>query len=105
MSEITEVDIPAVNNSSDRLKSIAADLGTALSNLQHRLEAVDGCWGDDEGGKKFAANYVPQADAVLEGSKLSHDGMKTVAENLRFVATEFGRLDEYGADKLVFEDK
>ncbi|MDR7274273.1 hypothetical protein [Catenuloplanes atrovinosus] len=105
MSEITRVEIPVVNGSSRELDGIADQLETALISLKRRLEAVDGCWGDDEAGKKFAQSYIPKAEATLESSQLSHEALSTVAENLRFITTEFAKLDEYGADKLEFKDE
>jgi hypothetical protein len=105
MSEITRVDIPQVNGASTRLDVIADQLEEAVHALKRRLEAVDGCWGDDEAGKKFAEGYLPKAEEALKNGKLTPESMATVAENLRMITTEFAKLDQYGADKLVFQDK
>ncbi|WP_033341691.1 WXG100 family type VII secretion target [Catenuloplanes japonicus] len=105
MSEITRVQIPEVNGASTRLDVISDQLETAVHQLKRRLEAVEGCWGDDEAGKKFAEGYLPKAQEALENGKLTPESLATVAENLRMITTEFAKLDQYGADKLIFEDK
>ena len=105
MSEITKVYIPEVNGASARLDVISDQLEEAVHQLKRRLEAVEGCWGDDEAGKKFAKGYLPKAAEALGNGKLTPESMATVAENLRMITTEFAKLDQYGADKLVFKDK
>ena len=105
MSEITRVEIPEVHGAGARLDVIADQLESAVHALKRRLEVVDGCWGDDEAGKKFAEGYLPKAEEALENGKLTPESMAIVAENLHMIATEFEKLDQYGADKLIFEDK
>lgn len=105
MGEITRVDIPVVNGASARLDVIADQLESAVHSLKRQLEARNGCWGDDEFGKKFAQGYLPKAEDTLKNSDLTTESLATVAENLRMITTEFAKLDQYGADKLVFEDK
>ncbi len=105
MSEITRVDIPEVNAASKNLDVISDQLEDAVASLKRRLAVVDGCWGDDEAGKAFAKNYLPNAEETLKNSNLTVESLASVAENLRTITTEFAKLDQYGADKLVFEDK
>jgi uncharacterized protein YukE len=105
MSEITRVDIPEVNAASGRLDVISDQLEVAVQALKRRLAVVEGCWGTDEAGNAFAKNYLPKAEDALKNGNLTTESLGTVAENLRKITTEFAKLDQYGADKLVFEDK
>ena len=54
------------------LGSTGDDFQSAMSQWRSTLQQHDGCWGDDEMGKKFGENFVKaeqQADQLADPSK------------------------------------
>ncbi|MET8281671.1 WXG100 family type VII secretion target [Micromonospora sp. NPDC005174] len=100
MSEITSADIPGVHGVADRLGTAGDRLGDALRALQRDLDAVYGCWGDDDAGKSFANNYVGTAEQQLADLATTVETLGGVADNLDVIADAFQQLDAQGGGSL-----
>jgi len=104
MSRITRVNIPEVEAAAGDLDKIAADLEKALDELKALGERLHGCWGEDEFGEKFAENYLPLAEELLDQSDHTVTDLATVAMNLREIARHFQDIDQEAGEYLELSD-
>lgn len=73
--------------SAPAFKTLASRVGTIHTTLESTLAGLGACWGDDETGKGFSDEYVPQAKdaqtAVKEFAEVlssAGDGVSTLAK-------------------------
>ncbi|MEU1586887.1 hypothetical protein [Micromonospora sp. NPDC005710] len=105
MSEITSADVPGVHGTAGRLGTGGDRLGEALKALQRDLDAVYGCWGDDEAGRSFASNYVGLAEQQLSDIATTAETLGGVADNLHLIADAFQQLDAQGGGSLELQSE
>jgi uncharacterized protein YukE len=104
MSRVTRMDIPEANGVADALDQVAKDLNDALAELKNVCELTHGCWGDDEFGEKFAANYLPAVDEMLRNSETTRGDLEKIAGNIRETAKLFQNIDHEGGEHLELTD-
>ena len=69
-------------------------LDAAGAALDAHLASLAGCWGADSVGQRFAAAYVPAAEAVLDNIGALSCGLVRIAAALRAVAESYTAVDE-----------
>jgi uncharacterized protein YukE len=105
MSRITRVDIPAADAAMNNLGGITERFEDAIAAMKCIAAELDGCWGDDKFGQKFAANYLGGADELLAGADESATALKELEAQLRKIAGMFQALDEDSGGVLELTDE
>jgi uncharacterized protein YukE len=104
MSKITRVDIPSVTTTLGNLDGITDRFETAVATMKRVASELDGCWGDDEFGQKFAANYLKYADETLDNSDITVGTLRDLETNLRQIVKMFQELDSESGGVLELID-
>ncbi|MDI2128510.1 hypothetical protein [Yinghuangia seranimata] len=77
-----------------------AALQHAVTAWQEAVAKAGECWGGDESGKKFAADYVPAHDSMAKALSVLAQGVPSVDPALRYVADNTVDQDQTNASKL-----
>ena len=105
MSRITRIDIPSAEGTINDLDALLDDFADAVAEIKREAARLDGCWGNDDGGRAFAGTYVDKAAELLAGSAGSVADLRKVEDFLRGAVRMFQQLDTDAGEVLEFEDK
>lgn len=75
----------------------AEALADAGATLDARLASLQGCWGDDVVGRRFAAAYTPAATTVVGNLHALAWGLVRIGAALRASADSYERADQEAA--------
>lgn len=101
---ITGVNMDTAPAVTQRLSNTTQTLSSAFDDLQQFLEARFGCWGDDETGKSFAKNYVPNYQSFMDNFKTLRDSLVQNAGDIAQIPEEFANLDQQNAQAVSGQD-
>lgn len=104
MSRITHIDIPSADSAITSLANLVTEFEQAVGEIKRVAADLHGCWGNDDTGKAFAANYVDQAEQVLQGSGDSVASLRQVEQYLRDAVRQFQELDGSSGQFLEYKD-
>ncbi|WP_143173882.1 WXG100 family type VII secretion target [Streptoalloteichus hindustanus] len=89
-----------VRSAGARMTRAGDAMERVVQALRGALDAEGECWGHDESGEKFAKEYVPQRDKMLEGMGKVVEVLHRVGENLGKMVDDFERRDADSARGL-----
>lgn len=89
-----EIQPAAITGAAGCFDSEASALAEAATALDQELATVGACWGKDEVGERFGAEYQPAAQTVLENIDAIAVGFARIAAALRAVVTAHLRGDD-----------
>jgi uncharacterized protein YukE len=90
-----EVEPAALRGAAGSVDAEAEALASLASSLQHYLEQLGACWGDDEVGQRFAERYVPAASTTLANYQALSVGLMRIAAALRAVGDAYEQADTF----------
>jgi len=94
------VDPSALESSSPEYGDHARQLTDIYNELTSKLLAEGDCWGNDDAGRSFAANYVGPAINALESMRQHSEGLVTISEGVYDWARNYISADEAAKDDL-----
>src|SRR5919204_1204649 len=97
--EIT-VDPATLRSGATKFSTAADQLDDARAALETGLNAQGACWGDDEGGQKFAEGYVPGQQQVVEAFRSLVEALRNVRTNVEATAADHENTDQANARNL-----
>ncbi|GHF44857.1 uncharacterized protein YukE [Amycolatopsis bartoniae] len=100
MAENFRLDPAALEEATRRLGSLGDRITTAYHELAGVLDEHDGCWGEDDIGKAFAQNYVPNAKQVREGAEQAGPGVIELRNDIDDASKTFQSVDEDEARRI-----
>ncbi|WP_410650746.1 hypothetical protein [Amycolatopsis sp. cmx-4-54] len=100
MAERFFLDDDDVSAAAKELRALGGRLDDLSKWLVGGLDMTRGCWGDDDIGKSFAANYLQYAGAGEAGSAAAAANADAMGENIRKLKEMFVGLDEDAARRM-----
>lgn len=100
MADLTIIHRGKAAEATNGLIELTNHLQESVAKTHAFLEERFGCWGDDETGKAFADQYLPNYQRFWDQSKELNDGLASSADDLRQVQKRFTEADEHNADNL-----
>ncbi|GAB3733687.1 hypothetical protein GCM10027598_58530 [Amycolatopsis oliviviridis] len=97
MAEQFRIDPDGVRQATAGLASVTSDLMAALGALNGTLDQYEGCWGDDEIGKKFAGGYKGDSEGARQTLGQLTEGLGETVTGVNKTVDEFVGLDEDNA--------
>ncbi|WP_328392234.1 hypothetical protein [Nocardia sp. NBC_00416] len=88
------VDQEALQASRPAIAKVADRVAAAVNAARTVIDAEGECWGGDEIGQNFAAQYGPGAAEGLTGLDLLSQAVNGVGDGVGAVATDFGNQDQ-----------
>ncbi|GAA1390761.1 WXG100 family type VII secretion target [Catellatospora chokoriensis] len=94
MARLLKVDTGAVDGVGHRLLMAGSQVDAHRQNLERGLGATPNAWGrDDEFARKFAEQYRPGHDEVLEGTRNLARLLSDMGEHVRTTGKFFGAVE------------
>ncbi|MEN8651634.1 hypothetical protein ABCR94_13645 [Streptomyces sp. 21So2-11] len=95
-----DVDPDKLEKSSEDMAKVAEKIKLIRDDYLDKLTSYQGCWGDDEFGKKFAEKYLKGVDAAKMGVRELSDALSGSAESLKDAAKDFSKQQQEITDAL-----
>ncbi|TDV34601.1 hypothetical protein [Actinophytocola oryzae] len=97
---ITGADIPGLIAAARRLSDDTDALGENFEKLRDILMQHWGCWGDDEQGKQFADNYVPNCESFMDQVSSAIDDLKVSAADVGSIPGQLQGMDTQNGENV-----
>ena len=98
MADETSVDIDELIKAMNLLNVDNASLQSAYHQMLHIMDSTWGSWGDDETGKQFAKNYIPNLQTYL--SQLG-PAMGQLQDNMGLIGQLYHAIQDQDTDNEV----
>ncbi|GAB2712867.1 WXG100 family type VII secretion target [Nocardia thraciensis] len=100
MSDEIRVDPDTLRHDSARMAELGDRVGRTHAGLRDCLAAAEGCWGDDDLGTAFAANFEPHAHQLLANLRAMEESLRDTARQVANAAGDFEAQDIGGASHI-----
>jgi uncharacterized protein YukE len=93
-----QVDAEALAKATPEVLRLASRVKAVFADLESTTSALGECWGDDEGGRRFAEQYLKPKTQILEGLESASKVLDSMADGLSTMSKGYRKTEDQATE-------